>query len=519
MKNNTKKFLELFISLILFIYLHYYKFNKDKNSNKNLNILNYNLIKENLYQQNNKSKNFRQLSESLDNQINLISNSLSSYIGQTITNTEYLINVNYYPYPEELPEEISYINLGECEEILRNDNNNHYDKLIIMTVIIFNKNRATDSTKIRIYSPDGKTLLDFSKCENIKISINSRLNEIKEINKTRLEYFVKQNVDIFNYEDEFFHDKCNNIDLDGIDYTLRDRKKNIYVNVSLCQIGCQYNNYYDLKHNYISCLCNSQNLNFDNKIIDSNTKESLILLDEEKKNIGEKVLNELNRRFNYKIVTCVKYFKKVKTYKSNQGFLFTSSVYVLLIISYIIYCCKSEKRLKFRVSIACNINLDKADDDEGKGKCVQKDPREQQAKQIELPPEIANKNEFQVDVQIAQVEQEIPVIDAAPAAAVEQNQIPANPTKNKNKNLNDLNDVDIEDIPEMPDLDEINKDLDNDNQFPIKLSEINQRRKRPKKPFNKKSIKSPEKKSDENLKSKFKKKKKKKIRKKKEKKI
>ena len=482
MKNNIKGFLELFISLILFIYLHY----NDKNKNKNINILKYNLNKENLTQQNNNSKNYRQLSESLDNQVNLISNSLSSYIGQTITNSEYIIYVNNYPYSEELPEGVSYINLGECEQILRNqvNNINENDKLILMTIIVFNKNRATDSTKIRIYSPDGHTLLDYSKCENIKINIKSSLNEIEEINKTRLEYFVNKNVDIFNYEDDFFQDKCNNIDLDGIDYTLRDRKKNIYVNVSLCQIGCQYNNYYNIETNYISCLCNSQNLNFDNKIIDSNTEEHLIWLDEKKKNIGEKVLNEINKRFNYKIVTCVKYFKKVKTYKSNQGFLFTSSVYVLLIISYIIYCCKSEKRLKFRVSIACNINLDKADEDEGKGECVQKDPREQQAKQIELPPEIADKNEFKVDVQIAQVEQEIPVVDAAPAAANEQN-IPANPTKNKNNKNLDV--VDIEDIPDMPDLEEINKDLNNENQFPIKLSEINQRRKRNKKPIKKNS--------------------------------
>jgi len=155
------------------------------------------------------------------------------------------------------------------------------------------------------------------------------MNEDNEnINITLITYFCKKGADILNYYDDFFQDHCNNVDFEGKDIILKDRKQ-FYQNATLCQSGCKYNKKQVCNKQLIQCKC-PYGILFNGE---SGTDESLLVLTSKKKSTWQKVKDQLSKRFNYKVVTCITRLTK---------FEFTLVSYIFLIFCYVFYRKRSE---------------------------------------------------------------------------------------------------------------------------------------------------------------------------------
>ena len=100
----------------------------------------------------------------------------------------------------------------------------------------------------------------------IEISIPANFEnsgiDLNKLNKT-----LDSGYDIFNIDSEFFNDVCSTFSSEnGTDIILKDRQKDYYQNVTLCQEGCVYNGF-DRTKNKINCNCNNNKNNPNNKNI------------------------------------------------------------------------------------------------------------------------------------------------------------------------------------------------------------------------------------------------------------
>ena len=101
---------------------------------------------------------------------------------------------------------------------------------------------------------DNKTVLDLSLCNNSKIQVFHSIKDSSLININSISSFKDSGIDIFNIKDSFFNDICQPYSDSKNDIILEDRIKDIYMNYSLCEEGCNYN---EINTHYmtISCDC------------------------------------------------------------------------------------------------------------------------------------------------------------------------------------------------------------------------------------------------------------------------
>ena len=192
-------------------------------------------------------------------------------IGKDIIGDDYIVQV----YPSNKPPEdnntISKIDLGECENILRKEYDiDSNELLIIYKIDIESKKSITNKVEYSVYSIDGIPL-DISKCKNSPVII---VYPIINTNGIDLEsgrvLFEENGVDVFNIEDDFFHNLCfPYLDKNGNDVILRDRRKDIFQKVDFCDDGCKYKGI-NYTTNTVKCSCNiTHNTNSNENIIDT----------------------------------------------------------------------------------------------------------------------------------------------------------------------------------------------------------------------------------------------------------
>ena len=228
---------------------------------------------------------------------------------------------------EQLKKGISAIDLGNCTQIIKKHYNISEDEnLIIVNMESKNNKNNIDNddssfdigknNQIEIYDFSGRKL-DLSVCkEGIKI-----MKYIKDVEKLDIQSafnLANIGVDVFNASDDYFNDICHNYEnSDGKDIIIKDRRNDIYQNVSFCQKGCKYNGIdYDLVT--ANCICDSSFLQ--NNIEYNNTKEENNK--EEKLNFRELkesiLLNLFN--FNINVLYCYNLVFNLKLLKRNIGF-------------------------------------------------------------------------------------------------------------------------------------------------------------------------------------------------------
>ena len=182
-------------------------------------------------------------------------NFLSKYINEEkvdlikkVNNTIYQITSSFNQKNIK-DQNISLINLGECENIIK-------EKYIIPkneTLLIFKTEKYIEGLLIpfieyEIFNQKTKERLNLDACKESNISIN--INMPVSINESI----------IYKYDlnSSYYNDICNNLDENGLDITLYDRK-NEYINnnLYLCTINCTYIGY-NKSNKTVTCLCQPQ---------------------------------------------------------------------------------------------------------------------------------------------------------------------------------------------------------------------------------------------------------------------
>jgi hypothetical protein len=99
-----------------------------------------------------------------------------------------------------------------------------------------------------------KTFLNLSLCNNTNIKVYYSIKDNSFIDFSSVASFQDSGIDIFNINDSFFNDICHPYSNGEDDLILKDRIKDIYLNYSLCEQGCTYNEV-DLDYMTIACDC------------------------------------------------------------------------------------------------------------------------------------------------------------------------------------------------------------------------------------------------------------------------
>ena len=235
--------------------------------------------------------------------------------------------INEYPSSSSIQTNLSEIDLGDCEYKLKEENNiPQNEKLILLQIETKIIGQPTSNLEYYVYSSNG-TLLDLSICSDSDINIVKVITDTSNLNYDTAKTLANEGVDIYNINDDFFNNFCNGIDVDNQDLTLNNRIEDVYVNVSFCDDGCEYNGI-NLDTNKVICTCS---LNQNNTQENNNTTIK-------NKNKFIKVINDLLNNINYKIVVCYQYWLKSKYFKNNSGFYFSIIIFGILQIFLIIIC-------------------------------------------------------------------------------------------------------------------------------------------------------------------------------------
>ena len=184
-----------------------------------------------------------QLNQTLDELTNNTNNELKDLLIKAdeatyqITTTDNQKNNEY--------EDVSVINLGECENILKTKYHIDQSKsLIIFKIDYFVPGLSIPVIGYEVYHPDTKAKLELDDCKDVLIDLDIPVSINEDL--------------LFKYdpENEYYVDECYPYTSEnGTDITLNDRKQEyIDNNMSLCENKCSYNGY-DEDTKKVSCVC------------------------------------------------------------------------------------------------------------------------------------------------------------------------------------------------------------------------------------------------------------------------
>ena len=150
----------------------------------------------------------------------------------------------------------TYINFGECENILRNYYNiSNSSFLTLLQLELDNNNSKSliNQVEYEIYDQNF-TKLNKKLCKDINIQIIYAIKDNVLIDTEAINNLKNIGVDAFNINDSFFWDVCQPYSDTENDLILEDRIKDLYQNYSLCEEGCTYNEL-SLENMTVSCNC------------------------------------------------------------------------------------------------------------------------------------------------------------------------------------------------------------------------------------------------------------------------
>ena len=235
--------------------------------------------------------------------------------------------------------DISYIDLGECENLLKREYNiSESEDLIIFQIDIKDLEKIKTYVQYEIYEPHEYHKLNLDICEDLTINIYS---PVYLDNETALIYssLNKEGYNLFNANDPFYNDICSPYTtLNGTDIILEDRKNDIYNkygNISICQNNCIYE-YYNETTKKVKCDCTAQ-------IIESNINFSSteFIKEEILDSFFDSIMNS-----NFQVLKCYKLLIKFKPFFKNIGRIIMSIIFLFLLILSILYFIIGKKKLK-----------------------------------------------------------------------------------------------------------------------------------------------------------------------------
>ena len=215
---------------------------------------------------------------------------------------------------------ISFINIGKCEDILRNEYNISNDvKLLIFKIDIYEEGLLIPIIEYEVYNSKTREKLNLTLCKSTKIEI-----------------FIPVQIEedkLYKYDpnSKYYNDKCFPSTTDQkTDITLNDRRIEFNRNnMSLCESICEFNGY-DRNSKKVKCKCDVKNQISDNMII-------------------YKSFTEIKSMLNLDVIKCY------HVLFTREGFIYNIGSYILLsiifyyIISLIFFISKGFKNLSDKI--------------------------------------------------------------------------------------------------------------------------------------------------------------------------
>ena len=245
---------------------------------------------------------------------------------------------------DSLNPNVSTIDLGECENILRTEY--HIPKnesLIVVKIDIKNEDLTATYVQYEILHPKNKTKLNLNLCDKVKITVNT---PVKLSTETVSLYnsLSESGYNLFDSDDDFYNDICATYTSEnGTDMTLEDRKKEIYSsngNITMCQSGCTFELYNETTKK-AKCNCDAQN-----KL----TETDISKINFDKDSIGDNFLNTL-KNSNFLVLKCYKLVLNLKNIFKNKGRIVMTIIFILFLASLLIYIIKDRKQLIIYINL------------------------------------------------------------------------------------------------------------------------------------------------------------------------
>ena len=263
-------------------------------------------------------------------------NNLDDILDQIDIGTKYKINGKDYeiiisPVNKIRSFNSTYVDLGECVDILREKYNLSSDEVIsILQVEIDALNEQVIANQIEyIVFDEEKNKLDLSFCQDLQISVNYKIKNSSLIDKDKVKFFSDMDIDIFNHSDPFFNDICYSYSQDKKDMILKDRVKDIYQNFSFCEDKCEYKKM-NKDLNTVTCSCDVKT--------ELNIKTKMPVFYE--------IMENSFKDSNFEVVKCFKLAFKFSNKIHNAGFWISIIIFALHIPLYIIYFIFKIKKVK-----------------------------------------------------------------------------------------------------------------------------------------------------------------------------
>ena len=165
------------------------------------------------------------------------------------------------------------------------------------------------------------TRLDLSELkEDFVVSVTIPIRDLDLANFDYAQQFANNGYDIYDKNSNFYIDPCTAAFIHKDDIPLKDRKKDIYPNVTICKgTNCQYKEA-NLEDRRIVCECN---LNTD-KISDTQGEDDFMEPEEE-------VTNYILDNINYRIIKCYYLLLDFKNLVKNPAFYVLSLIFVAVL--------------------------------------------------------------------------------------------------------------------------------------------------------------------------------------------
>ena len=233
---------------------------------------------------------------------------------------------------------VSNIDLGECEKLLKNKEKlKEEDELLILKTDIKSDDYAIIYVQYEIYHPYNKTKLDLEICQNVSIYINTPVSLSSDI-ESLYESLNKSGYNLFDSNDSFYNDICTPYTSEkGIDIPMIDRQNEIFSktnNNTMCQNNCSFLNYNSTtKKSKCDCFVQIEETITDTNLI--NFKK--VFLD----NFYKALKNS-----NFLVLKCFKLNFSIIGQTKNIGSYIMIAIFLLFIISIIIYFISGAKKLE-----------------------------------------------------------------------------------------------------------------------------------------------------------------------------
>ena len=277
------------------------------------------------------------------NQIEDIKNNLLSqnYTGQNkIIATETVI-IQLSSLEDQMNQEnsnVSNIDLGDCEDILRRENNLGGDEvLIVYKTDIKSSDLSTTYVTYEVYD-SSLNKLNLDVCSDTQITINVPVH-LDESLDNLAKSLSDSGYNLFNENDSFYNDICATYtNENGTDMLLSDRKSDIYSatqNQSICQADCQLESYNSATKK-AKCNCDVVT----NQVITTLKIDNLF----NKKEIAKSFYDTLANS-NFQVMKCFKLVLDFSSILKNYGQILMSASIVIFLITMIIYFILGNKKI------------------------------------------------------------------------------------------------------------------------------------------------------------------------------